>query len=160
MIKENKKWKAVRKRIKKNLVQVIFLHDLSIEEMRKEIAPFLSLVFVKTRELGMIRDILKNKYYFSNAEEISRITEIAISLLEKDEPFYAEMIHQHELRDILTTIFMMHIDTTETFIPFDSIIHFRLHHYVTQLTDLIGHAIDEFKREEEYQDFIHSIREF
>ncbi|WP_058307137.1 putative sporulation protein YtxC [Gracilibacillus massiliensis] len=155
---EKDKWNAVRKRVKRTLIQLNPVVEMDWEEEKRHLAPLLSLVFIQCRELAMIRHILRKKYYFSNEDEIERITSIARSLLEKDETVYEDRIHQHELRDILTTIFTLQID--ESFVRFDSIIHFRLHHYVDQLTEMVGLAIDEFKREEEYQEFIHSIREF
>ncbi|QGH35268.1 hypothetical protein GI584_14955 [Gracilibacillus salitolerans] len=158
LAKQDDNWKVTRKRTKKNLVQLHLLEDLNKDERKKHLAPLLSMVFIQCRELPMIQHILMKKYYFSSAEEIERITAIARSLLEKDESVYEDRIHQHELRDTLTTIFSLQIDTS--FIQFDSIVHFRLHHYIDQLTEMIGLAIDEFKREEEYQNFIHSIREF
>ncbi|MGP4041627.1 putative sporulation protein YtxC [Gracilibacillus sp. D59] len=158
LAKQVDQWKATRKRTKKNLVQLHLLEDLNWGERKNQLAPLLSMVFIQCRELPMIQHILMKKYYFSSEEEIERITAIARSLLEKDESVYEDRIHQHELRDTLTTIFSMQIDAS--FIRFDSIVHFRLHHYIDQLTEMVGLAIDEFKREEEYQDFIHSIREF
>lgn len=155
-VKEEHSWKAIRSRTKENIVQITNLSEVN-EEVKNQIAFLLSKVFIRSRELWIIRDILKKKYYFSDMEEIKRISEIAVSILDKDEPFYEDRIHQHELRDTLTMIFKMHLSS---FIRYDSIIHFRLHHYLEQLTDLLGHAIDEFKREEEYQAFIQSIREF
>ncbi|WP_240468755.1 sporulation protein YtxC [Gracilibacillus sp. YIM 98692] len=125
---------------------------------KDQIARFLSTVYIMHRELPMIESILKKKYYFTNEEEIERITSIARSLLEKDECVYEHRIHQHELRDTLSTIFSLHLEPPE--IRFDSIVHFRLHLYIEQLTEMIGLAIDEFKREEDYQSFIHSLREF
>ncbi|WP_018931296.1 putative sporulation protein YtxC [Gracilibacillus lacisalsi] len=158
LAKQDNKWQATRKRTKKNLVQLHLLEDLNWDEKKKHLAPLLSMVFIQCRETSMIQHILMKKYYFSSEEEIERITAIARSLLEKDESVYEDRIHQHELRDTLTTIFSLQIDAS--FIRFDSIVHFRLHHYIDQLTEMVGLAIDEFKREEEYQDFIHSIREF
>ncbi|WP_163581587.1 putative sporulation protein YtxC [Gracilibacillus saliphilus] len=158
LAKQSDKWQATRKRTKKNLVQLHLLEDLNGDEKKKHLAPLLSMVFIQCRETSMIQHILMKKYYFSSEEEIERITTIARSLLEKDESVYEDRIHQHELRDTLTTIFSLQIDSS--FIRFDSIVHFRLHHYIDQLTEMVGLAIDEFKREEEYQDFIHSIREF
>ncbi len=155
---QDEKWKAVRKRMKRTLIQLIPIVDMNQEEEKRHLAPLLSMVFIQCRELAMIRHILRKKYYFSNEDEMERITSIARSLLEKDEPVYEDRIHQHELRDTLTTIFTLQMDTD--LIRFDSIVHFRLHHYIDQLTEMVGMAIDEFKREEEYQAFIHSIREF
>ncbi|GAE93010.1 hypothetical protein JCM21714_2040 [Gracilibacillus boraciitolerans JCM 21714] len=152
------KWKVLRKRMKRTHIQLIPVVEMEWEEKRRHLALLLSMVFIQCRELAMIRQILKKKYYFSNEDEIDRITSIAISLLEKDEAIYEDRIHQHELRDILTTIFTLQMDTE--FVRFDSIVHFRLHHYIDQLTEMVGLAIDEFKREEEYQAFIDSIREF
>ncbi|MDX8046677.1 sporulation protein YtxC [Gracilibacillus sp. S3-1-1] len=158
LAKQDNDWNVIRKRITKNLVQLEPNIDMTWDEVKECVAPLLSRLFIQCREPLMIQQILKKKYHFSNKEEIERITSIAKSLLEKDESIYEDRIHQHELRDTLTMIFSLQIDTA--YIQFDSIVHFRIHHYMDQLTEMVGLAIDEFKREEEYQDFIHSIREF
>ncbi|UOQ47182.1 hypothetical protein MUN88_13985 [Gracilibacillus caseinilyticus] len=158
LAKQENIWKANRKRTKKNQIQLSLQQEMVLDDAKRHLAPLLSRIFIQCRETAMIQHILRKKYYFSSQEEIERITAIARSLLEKDESVYEDRIHQHELRDTLTTIFTMQIDSS--FVQVDSIIHFRLHHYIDLLTDMVGMAIDEFKREEEYQDFIHSIREF
>ncbi|PWU68190.1 sporulation protein YtxC [Gracilibacillus dipsosauri] len=150
--------KAIRRRGNRNSIFILQVESVDMDIKKKTLAKLLSNVYITCREIPQIRTILEKKYHFSNKEEIERITSIAHSLLEKDEDIYEDKIHQHELRDILMAIFLLHLEPDV--IRFDSIVHFRLHHYLEQLTEIVGLAIDEFKREEEYQSFINSIREF
>lgn len=129
------------------------------EEIEKEsVARTCTKLFIKNKESHYIQDILRKKFLFSNSEEIAKITEITHAILDKDNPYYEEKIHDHQLRDTLMTIFLMHLNEEE--IHYNSIVHFRLHHYLDELTEVVGFAIDEYKREEDYQSFVHTLREF
>ncbi|ENH97057.1 hypothetical protein J416_07672 [Gracilibacillus halophilus YIM-C55.5] len=146
---------------KRSMTHTVFVERLETvaeDDFIRSIAKLFSQLYITHRETTTIRSILQKKYYFTNEAEIEKISTIARSLLEKDEYFYEDRIHQHELRDILVEIFLLHVEPPV--IRFDSIIYFRLHHYLEQLTDMVGLAIDEFKREEEYQSFVHTLREF
>ncbi|GAB2569949.1 putative sporulation protein YtxC [Gracilibacillus alcaliphilus] len=158
LVKEADQWTALRKRNKKNTIRAVPAAEMEGEDQRNLIARLLTQVFIECREMGMIQHVLQKKYHFSMEAEIDKITSIAVSLLEKDEAFYEDKVHRHELRDSLTAIFQLQVNQEK--ILFDSIVQFRLYYYYEQLTDLVGLAIDEFKREEEYQDFIQSIRDF
>ncbi|WP_228275607.1 putative sporulation protein YtxC [Gracilibacillus oryzae] len=151
-------WKVYRKRGDIHTVHVFPGDELEWEQCKKKLSQLLSSVYIKHREYQAIQTILEKTYRFTNPEEKERITSLAKSLIEKDEDIYEHRIHQHELHDILQAIFLLH--TEKEMVRFDSIVHFRFHHYLEQLTELVGLAIDEFKREEDYQSFIHSVREF
>ncbi|WP_245711714.1 putative sporulation protein YtxC [Gracilibacillus ureilyticus] len=151
-------WKAFRRRGDIHTIHIVPEDELDWENCKQKLSQLLSNIYIKHREIPAIQTILEKTYRFTNAEEIERITSLAMSLIEKDEDIYEHRIHQHELHDILQTIFMLHME--KGLIRFDSIVHFRFHHYIEQLSELVGLAIDEFKREEDYQSFIHSVREF
>ncbi|MFC4403700.1 sporulation protein YtxC [Gracilibacillus xinjiangensis] len=151
-------WKAFRKRGDIHTIHILPEDELEWDTCKKKLSQLLSSVYIKHREIPAIQTILEKKYHFTNPEEKERITSLAMSLIEKDEDVYEHRIHQHELHDILQAIFILHLEKGT--IRFDSIVHFRFHHYIEQLTELVGLAIDEFKREEDYQSFIHSVREF
>ncbi|WP_286171947.1 sporulation protein YtxC [Gracilibacillus phocaeensis] len=158
LVKQDEQWTAFRRRSTRKTIQAVPAASMEGEEETWKLACLLTKVFTEWREMNMIQQILRKKYYFSLEEEIERITLIAISLLDKEETFYEERVHQHELRDTLTALFQLQLN--REIISFDSIVQFRLHPYFEQLTELVGLAIDEFKREEDHQAFIQSIREF
>lgn len=153
--KDSPTLKLIRRRGQGNKVSVYG----ESEDIEKElVAKACTKLFIQSKEPNYIQDILKKKFHYSNQEEIENITDITNAILEKDDLYYEEKIHQHQLRDTLMAIFLLHLNEEE--IHYDSIIHFRLHHYVDELTELIGFAIDEFKREEDYQAYVHTLREF
>ncbi|RCW66333.1 sporulation protein YtxC [Saliterribacillus persicus] len=139
-------------------IEVSKKRDALTSEAVKEIALGLAKVFVTHKEYQMIRTILGESYYFTEEHEVDRITAISLAILNKDEDIYEASIHKHELHDTLQMIFYYNIESTS--IDFDSIVRFRMHLYQEHLIQIIGMAIDEFKREEDYQLFLQSIREF
>ncbi len=151
-------WRTIRKRGNIQTVHIVTDEEIVMESCKQQIAQLLAMVYVRHREIQAIESILQKVYHFSNETEMERITSLAISLIEKDADIYEHRIHQHELHDILQAIFFVNME--KDIIRYDSIIHFRFHHYFEQLTQLVGLAIDEFKREEEYQEYVHSLREF
>ncbi|GAA0288470.1 putative sporulation protein YtxC [Gracilibacillus halotolerans] len=152
---DNSDLKVIRRRGQGNRVRVSGDNE---ENVKESVAKTCTKLFIENKESYYIQDILKKKFLFSNSEEIEKITEITHAILEKDNPYYEEKIHDHQLRDTLMTIFLMHLNEEE--VHYNSIVHFRLHHYMDELTEVVGFAIDEYKREEDYQTFVHTLREF
>lgn len=71
--------------------------------------------------------------------------------------YFSEKVDK--MKDVLFELFKRNIVNKKT-IHFDSVIKFQMKSFHNYLTNMVGLAIDEFKREEEYQNFIHSIREY
>mgnify|MGYP001945767748 CR=1 FL=1 len=115
-------------------------------------------VFIKHREINWIRQIVKNCYYYSNKEEVGRIVEITYSMISDGAADLEQIIKDNKPRDYLLKLFRDNVKQKN--IHFDSIVNFRFQQYKSELIDLVGIAIDEFKREEDYQSFIQSLREY
>src|SRR5690606_24972219 len=62
-------------------------------------------------------------------------------------------------KDLLEGLFLYHIKDTDT-IHYDSIVKFGLKEYRNEMIDYVGLSIDEYKREEEHQAFINSLRTY
>lgn len=116
-------------------------------------------VFLTYRLNRAIETVIMNDYYFSNREEISRIVEITNWLifdLEKERQTEEKM---KNIELFLFQLFKSNLSNKQI-VHFDSVINFQMQSFKNYLIDVVGLAIDEFKREEEHQDFIHSVREY
>lgn len=116
-------------------------------------------IFLIFRLNKAIETVIKKDYYFTDKEEIARIADLAkwiISEFETNDYVSKETVKMNEL---LYKIFKSNVENEKT-VHFDSVIQFRMKDLRQYLINIVGLAIDEFKREEEHQDFLHSIREY
>lgn len=130
------------------------IHEQTLEYVGQSIVD----VFCMYRLTHSIQYIIKNIYYFENSEEIERILELSHWLILSDNE---ETSFKKQKNPILTltSIFMENLRHTTSF-HYDSIVKFRLKPFKEELVYFVGLAIDEFKREEDHQTFIHMLREY
>lgn len=118
-------------------------------------------VYLVFRLNNNIKDIARNVYYYTNETEVERITEWAYFLLQ-DKTFIQDMFHKPTLYgylyELLFNQFRQMQITTEIY--YDMFILFPFKRFHEQLVDIVGFAIDELKREEEFQHYVHTVREF
>jgi len=122
------------------------------------IAKAMSSVFARHRLSAIVTDIIKHKYYYSDPDEVERIHELAHWLFQgsSHDGMLADDVPPAEA---IEAIFKESI-TGKTQIHFDSIVKFRQPAIRQLLITHVGLAIDEFKREEDHQAFIHVLREY
>jgi putative sporulation protein YtxC len=130
----------------------------SKEKLERPVAKALSDVFIQHREIHWIIDIIKACYYYKNKEEIQRIASLTQAIISGEEEDFAGIVKDNKPRDMLRILFR--INRNEEAIHFDSIMKFRFRSYREELIEVVGLAIDEFKREEDYQSFVQSLREY
>ncbi|WP_163970189.1 putative sporulation protein YtxC [Oceanobacillus halotolerans] len=128
-------------------------------EIVKAIAKSMVDVFVTHRFTKIAKEIIKDYYYYSNADEIERILEITHWIVLGDDDDSAYVRNRKEPRKVLYSLFFSNVKNTSV-VHFDSIVNFRLKVFKDQLIDYVGLAIDEFKREEEHQAFVNMLREY
>ncbi|WP_047985059.1 sporulation protein YtxC [Ornithinibacillus californiensis] len=117
-------------------------------------------VFVNHRLSGIIKEITEVYYYFSNQDEIEKILDITHWLLAGEDD---ESVQVRKQKDdplpLLYSLFVSNVKNT-TAIHFDSIVKFRLKVFKDYLINIVGLAIDEYKREEDHQEFVNMLREY
>jgi len=124
----------------------------------KSMAKAMVDVFVAHRLSHFIKTIIKEKYYYTNADEIERILDLTYWI-------YKEADHQSNIKstpnptEFLQALFITSIKNTMP-IHFDSIVKFRLKSFQKILIEYVGLAIDEFKQEEDHQAFIDMLRKY
>ena len=139
--------------------QISFETQPENELKYQSIAQSMVYVFITYRLGSMLREIIKNKYYFSDKHEVEKIHELAEWIvLGEDLDCIIIRENKHPIQ-LLRAIFLMHIRNTQT-IHFDSIVQFGMKVFKEDLINYVGLAIDEFKREEEHQSFINTVREY
>ncbi|MRH42898.1 putative sporulation protein YtxC [Aquibacillus halophilus] len=129
----------------------------SVANQPQVIARAMTDVFINHREINWVKQMVTNNYYYKNKEEIYRIIELAQSIISGSD-FELNKVVKSKPRNTLFNLFQTY--TSENIVHYDSIVNFRFQSYRNELMDVIGLAIDEYKREEEYQSFIESLREY
>jgi len=136
-----------------------FPYDAFNHESVNAIAKSMVDVFVTHRLSETIENIIKQKYYFKNVDEIERIQELSHWIFTGEDADCLKLRNNKDPVQVLHSLFIANI-TNEATIHYDSIVHFRLKVFREQLVHYVGLAIEEFKREEDHQAFINMLREY
>ncbi|MFC4556646.1 putative sporulation protein YtxC [Virgibacillus kekensis] len=116
-------------------------------------------VFITHRLTSMIREIIEEYYYYSDADEIERILDITHWIVTGDDKDSANVRSNDNPKDLLQSLFMGNLKSSQV-IHYGSIVKFQLKPFRDRLIYYVGLAIDEFKREEDHQAFVDSLREY
>lgn len=132
------------------------------KEKEERVVRGLIHVYVIHRERSWLIDIIRNCYYFSDDDEVAHIYELCCSF--RDEPDHWGEDHPSSYRhsqqlERLRHVFKEALEKGEGF-AFDSIITFRFQRFYDELIEVVGEAIDEYKREQDYQTYIQHLREY
>ncbi|WP_343327823.1 sporulation protein YtxC [Lentibacillus saliphilus] len=139
--------------------RISFDDDMPTVERMDTVAKSMVDVFIHHRLSRMITDIIKSDYYYTSTVELERILALTHWIFAGEDEDSLRVRNYKDPTQVLKTIFMANMKQTEV-IHFDSIVHFRLQVFKEQLVHYVGLAIDEFKREEEHQAFVNSLREY
>lgn len=136
---------------------VLYVTDASIP-IDQLLSCFIDVLVVH-RLNRMIKKIAHDHYYYTDADEIERICQLTNWVLR--EAHYATFLFKKEqsLHAFLHTLLEKHMESEKS-IYFDSLVTFNLKPFNECLKMAVGFGIDEMKREEEYQSFIQSTREY
>ncbi|WP_377888217.1 putative sporulation protein YtxC [Alkalihalobacillus sp. R86527] len=123
-----------------------------------EIADCLALCIKTTYEKAWMQNILTSAYYFKDMEEIDEICALARSIGDGDRIDVPRTEAYRERFTILRDSAFCCVEQGGT-ISFDSFLVFRTRQYKKLLSSLVAEAIDEYKLEQEYQNFIEDLRQ-
>lgn len=159
LYRQNKKI-AVQWRVDEKWGNQISLDSLPLNELNfQSIAEGLVHVYVTNRLGEIIHGIIEENYYFTDRHEIEQIHEFAEWIVIGDDIDSLMIRKSKHPIQLLRAIFLMHIRNATT-VHFDSIVQFGMKVFKQDLINYVGLAIDEFKREEEHQSFINTLREY
>lgn len=137
----------------------ICIDEMSNEVVDSFIIPVITSFFIETKEDVWMLSIMEELFYFSDYEERQQILEIARSIIEgerKGIPIVSELVPREELiSSALRTLI-----TDPISFSFESFIKFRLKDYSDRLLQYVEVSIDEYKLEQEYQNFIQNLRDY
>ena len=119
----------------------------------------LKQLIMNKKRVDWCKQVIQEKFFFQDEDEQTQIIDILFSILDgkrKDLPI--DVNHEQEERQIDQALKDV-LSSNRTF-SFDAFVMFRLRPYLENLTPYIETAIDEYKMEQEYQAFIHYLRNF
>lgn len=130
--------------------------DITLEHF---VIPGLIQFIIGYKEQHLIINMLKELYYFSEEEEQQQILHITQAIIEGEREEIPN-VHkltprEHVVRDALEEFLR-----PDLYFTYSSFQKFRLHKYFHSLREYVEIAIEEYKMEQEYQNFIHSLREY
>lgn len=126
------------------------------------IIPVLLKYIIKIVEVRWMKEMIRNMFYFSDEEEQSQIMSIARSIIdgEKHEVPMLSQLNEHLPREKIIENALQDFLTASVSFSFESFLQFRLKEYRFRLVQYIEAAIDEYKLEQEYQNFVENLRRY
>ena len=128
-----------------------FIHDILI--------PSLIQFFAQIKEPQLLLSIIKEKFYFTDEDEQQQILHIAQSIIEGERDEIPKVKSFEPRDEFLYSAFNSFLHPDLSF-NMDSFIIFRLSKYLKRLTEYAEISIEEYKLEQEYQNFIQSLRDY
>ena len=136
----------------------IVLESKDTHFYKNTFTPVLKKYIQRTKEKEWILHVLENTFYFKEAEEQEQILCILQSILlgeRSDIPNLPSVMQRgDQLEEVIESFFQKPMSFS-----FDSFLTFRLKEYFENLQVYVEAAIDEYKLEQEYQSFVHQLRE-
>ncbi|MGE7758940.1 sporulation protein YtxC [Peribacillus sp. NPDC097895] len=112
---------------------------------------------LEEKTLPILEQIIVGKFFYREREEIEAILEIASSIIEGERAKNEEKTFSTEKRSI--EVGLQSILEGQVSFSFDSFTTFRLKSFQHSLEKYVVKAIDEYKLEQDYQNFIATLRD-
>ncbi|MDF0727487.1 putative sporulation protein YtxC [Cytobacillus sp. S13-E01] len=141
-----------------NIISIIMKkHNKAV--IKTLVIPVLTGFIIQTKEDHWMLSMLEDIFYFSDHEEKHQILEIAHSIVEGEReeiPTTTDLAPREKLiMKALQEFLVVPISFS-----FESFLKFRLRKYTERLLHYVEVSIDEYKLEQEYQNFIQTLRDF
>lgn len=121
--------------------------------------PVIKCFITSVIEGNWIKEMIRFMFYFTDEEEQNQIMSITRSLVDgelTEVPIASRLTE----RECIIEKSLAHFITTSVAFSFESFLHFRLKEYRNLLLEYVEAAIDEYKLEQEYQNFIENLRSY
>lgn len=133
--------------------------QLNDDILKSEIMSGLALVFILYRLQYFVKQIIEKVYFYQHDAEIERIYEHTTEIVGLD-MFAGSLFGEGlSLKEYIKRLFEKQVQTNYK-VYFDSLVTFCTKPLKKCLIEAVALGIDEFKREEEYQEFLESVRTF
>jgi putative sporulation protein YtxC len=114
---------------------------------------------VNQKQDDWFKRILMERYYYDDEGEQQQILEIIHSILEGSREDLAAFVSGLDVKESLKSAIDQLFQNNISF-SFDSFVKFRMRPLMNEMTKYVEVSIDEYKMEQEYQMFIHTLRDF
>ena len=114
------------------------------------------ILHIKTDD--WVKEIVQNRYFYMDELEQQSILEIFHSLIEEEREDLTSLIKDININKCLLESMNNFMVEMHSEFSFDSFVTFRLKAFFEKLIKYIELSIDEYKMEQEYQVFIHTLR--
>lgn len=135
---------------------MVYSETASISE-EKVLLTFIEFV-KKWKRTEWARSILQQQFFYHDEEECQSILEIVSEMFDGQRRELTELLDDFQEDRFLKEAFFS-FRNHEGIISFDSFVTFRLKPYYKRILNYIEISIDEYKMEQDYQIFIHMLRE-
>lgn len=135
----------------------VIIEGKQIQEEITFASSVLSDYVTGTREEDMLLDIIRSTFYFQDRDEQEQILAVARSIMHGKKPDLPGLKKVSSPRQVLFNAFCDFLGNETTF-HYESFIRFRLKPYRECLQHYVEMAIDEYKLEQEYQNFVEGLR--
>ncbi|PLR72866.1 putative sporulation protein YtxC [Bacillus sp. UMB0728] len=115
---------------------------------------------IETKQDDWFRRILSEQYFYEDEEEQQQILDIIHSILEGNRDDLSAFLDGPGPEESLSLAIEELMTGDISSFSFDSFVKFRLRPMMDQLERYAALSIDEYKMEQEYQMFIHMLRDF
>ncbi|HET7578858.1 MAG TPA: putative sporulation protein YtxC [Bacillales bacterium] len=109
------------------------------------------------KEENMLLDLIESAFYFQDQDEQEQILVVAKSIIQGEKPELPGLKKAVSRHQVLSDAFYEFLADGLSF-NYDSFIRFRLKPYRECLQHYVEMAIDEYKLEQEYQNFVENLR--
>ena len=138
----------------------ININKRTSEVIRSFLIPSITKFIVKFVEDRWILSMITNLFYYKDNEEQQQILQLAHSFIDGERCDYRNGKQPVVPREkLIEEALLEFLDDGISFL-FESFLKFRLKKYSDRLLHYIELAIDEYKLEQEYQNFIQTLRDF
>lgn len=110
-----------------------------------------------SREEDMLLDLIRTKFYFQDKDEQEQILAITKSIIQGEKPDLPGLKSASSRKQVLLDAFSDFLEDGASF-HYESFSRFRLKAYQECLQHYVEMAIDEYKLEQDYQDFVENLR--
>ena len=104
-----------------------------------------------------IRDVIRERYLYEDEDEISQIAEMALLMWDGEVAYCGNHLLPEQIKKRVRILLEEVVEKRINF-SFQSLWNFRLRDTHDLLVSLVGLAIDEYKLEQDYQEFIFILR--
>jgi putative sporulation protein YtxC len=136
------------------------LHAKTERQVFKCLSQIIADFIVDQQENQLLKNLITHQIQSVQPYEIDRIYEITVKLLHKlDEESTQSGVTYHVRKHYITKQTEEYFQDQKTLV-IEGYIFFRLRDYIDELTEIIEYAIEEFKMDQQYQEFISLLKYF